>query len=265
MKRLILPLVILLATQLVFAQDSLRHVILPIRTTIHFLSPEPVQYVDISGQQVAGDLALPNMLRVKLKDSTTHFSGAVLTITGESFVTQFRLVPGPQTDRTLITIEPQETRPLEIAGIGFNQNQLHSIALNIVSHKPEHREEQAKAYGITGRLNHLYSIGEYIFLDLSYRNATRLAFKIDEFRFKIEDKKVTKASNIQSLEMKPLYVLDTQPGFCRSYRNVFVFKKMTFPGDKVFKVELSEKQVSGRVNTLTISYRDILHADNLPD
>jgi len=44
-----------------------------------------------------------------------------------------------------------------------------------------------------------------------------------------------------------------------------VFKKMTFPGNKLLHIELSEKQLSGRVITLGISYQDILNADTLPN
>ena len=43
-----------------------------------------------------------------------------------------------------------------------------------------------------------------------------------------------------------------------------VLKKLSFPGSKVLHIELNEKQVSGRVITLSISYHDILNADTLP-
>ena len=37
---------------------------------------------------------------------------------------------------------------------------------------------------------------------------------------------------------------------------------MTFPNDKVFSIELSEKQISGRTITLSIDYEDVLYADS---
>jgi hypothetical protein len=40
---------------------------------------------------------------------------------------------------------------------------------------------------------------------------------------------------------------------------------MSFPGNKVLHAELSEKQLSGRIVTLSISYQDILDADTLPN
>ena len=87
-------------------------------------------------------------------------------------------------------------------------------------------------------------------MDITYKNKTNLSYHIDDLRFKIDDKKVTKATNIQSLEIKPELALFNIPAFDKYYRNIFVFKKMSFPGNKVLNIELSEKQISGRVITL---------------
>jgi hypothetical protein len=80
----------------------------------------------------------------------------------------------------------------------------------------------------------------------------------------MDDKKVTKATNVQSVELKPEFILFDTPVFQKTYRNIIVLKKLTFPGNKVLHLELNEKQLSGRVITLTISYQDILDADTIP-
>ena len=49
--------------------------------------------------------------------------------------------------------------------------------------------------------------------------------------------------------------------FKKNYRNVLVIEKLTFPDEKVLRLEISENQISGRVITLTIEYEDILNAD----
>ncbi|WP_442588995.1 DUF4138 domain-containing protein [Pedobacter sp. AW31-3R] len=48
-------------------------------------------------------------------------------------------------------------------------------------------------------------------------------------------------------KIKPEFVLFDQHNFRKNYHNVYVFKKFTFPGHKVLKIELSEKQLSGRI------------------
>jgi len=264
MKKLLFYIAVLISAT-VHAQDSLPTVQLPKNLTIHFISPEPVQYVDISSKALAGDLPLKNVVRIKLKDSTKNFQDAVITIAGEKYIAQYHIIPGGTASSTEINIVPEDTRPLDIAGIGFSHNQLKAMTLNLMAEKPERRVEKVKAFGIYGQLNHVYTLGDYIFLDISYKNKTRLKYDIDEFRFKVEDKKITKASNVQSVELKPEYTLLETPSFERYYRNVFVFKKLTFPGNKVLHVDLSEQQVSGRIITLNISYKDILDADTLPN
>ena len=124
------------------------------------------------------------------------------------------------------------------------------MALDLFSRKPEKRIEKAKAFGIEGKLNHLYAAGDYLFLDITFLNKTRLKYDIDDFRFRLDDKKVTKASNVQSVEIQPEFVLFNIPVFSKYYRNIFVFKKMSYPGNKVLHAQLSEKQISGRVITL---------------
>ncbi|RFZ91075.1 DUF4138 domain-containing protein [Mucilaginibacter conchicola] len=233
--------------------------------TIHFISPEPIQYADISARTLAGDLPLKNVFRLRIKDSASAFTGAIVTIAGEKFIAQYRIVRSDSAGPSQIEISPSDTRPLDISGIGFSENQLRSMALNLISRKPEKHLEKEKAFGLTGQLNHVYTAGDYLFLDISYKNNTRLRYEIDELRFRVDDRKVTKASNVQSFELKPVLMLFKTPVFSKSYRNIFVFKKLSFSGNKVMLAELSEKQVSGRVLILKIKWQDILDADTLPN
>ena len=73
---------------------------------------------------------------------------------------------------------------------------------------------------------------------------------------------MTKATNLQSVEIKPIITYLDDNSFKKNYRNIFVFEKFTFPEDKVFSIEISEKQISGRTILLRISYADVLRADN---
>jgi conjugative transposon TraN protein len=264
MKTIIFFLLVLCAPSL-YAQDKLPVVYLPENLTIHFVSPEPIQYVDISTKDLIGDLPLKNVLRLKLRDSLKSFAGSVVTVAGEKFIAQYKLLPGYPGVPTEINIVPDDMQPLDISGIGLSQNQLKGLALSLIAKSPDKRMEKVKAFGIKGQLNHVYTVGDYIFLDIGYHNKTNLKYDIADFRFKMDDKKVTKAANNQSVEIKPEFVLFSPPSFSKNYLNIFVFKKMSFPGNKVLHAELSEKQLSGRVITLSISYQDILDADTLPN
>lgn len=259
--RYITYLFLLIALQ-VKAQTQLPEVQLPVGGDLHFISPEPIQYVDISNKSIEGNLPLSNVLRLRFKDSCN--SDAVVTIAGETFIAQYHLLPVTSTENEKIEIQPADTRPLDISGIGLSHPQLKKLAYQIFCSNCK-KISKTKAFGIIARLNQVYTVGDYIFIDLSYRNSTNLSYAIDSFRFKIDDQKVTKASNVQSLELKPELALFDVPSFSKYYRNIFVFKKLTFPGNKVLNIELNEKQISGRVITLSVSYKDVLEADVLPN
>ena len=264
MKKLIyLTPLLLLIVIAAHAQDKLPDVHLPVKGDLHFVSPEPIQYVDISDKNIEGDLPLPNVLRLRFKKDTC-LNEAIVTIAGEKFIAQYHILPVTSTENQKIEIQPADTRPLDISGIGLSHPQLKKLAYDLFTSSTHHTISAAKAFGIKAALHHVYSAGDYLFLDISYKNKTNLKYDIDDFRFKIDDKKVTKASNIQSVEVKPELALFDVPAFSKYYRNIFVLKKMSFPGNKVLNIELSEKQISGRVITLSISYKDVLEADTLP-
>jgi len=245
-------------------KSDLPVVYLPDNLSVHFVSPEPIQYVDISSKNILGDLPVKNILRIKYRTDSTNSDG-VVTIVGEKFIAQYHIVHSPadggaiQTD---IDILPQDMKPLDI-GIGLSQPELKNYATQLLAKKSE-QLRKAKAYGLKATLNHVYTLGDYIFLDIGYENSTNLSYDLDELRFKIEDKKVTKATNVQSLEIKPDFTLFDIPSFKKHYRNIFVFKKFTFPGNKLLNIQLDEKQLSGRVITLSIPYKDVLEADMIP-
>lgn len=277
MKRLTLFLAILTTGLHSYAQltpfaegvkkKALPIVYLPENVSVQFISPEPIQYVDISAKSVIGDLPLKNVLRIRLKDSV-NAADAVITIAGEKFITQYHVIRADSVtardSRTEIPIAEADTRPLDISGIGLSQNQLKQIALNLFCKHPGNAIEKTKAFNLKAELYHIYTAGDYVFIDLGYRNKSTLAYNIEDFRFHIDDKKITKATNVQSVDLHPEFVLFNNPAFQKAYRNIFVLRKLIFPGNKVLHIELSEKQFSGRVITLTVPYKDVLDADIVP-
>lgn len=126
----------------------------------------------------------------------------------------------------------------------------------------QYRNVGTKAHRMTMRLNNIYAVGNYFFIDFSIENKTRIRFDIDQIRVKLADKKTSKATNAQALELTPALILEKVPSFRRGYRNVIVLEKMTFPNDKVLTIEMSEKQISGRNIALNIDYEDVLSADS---
>jgi conjugative transposon TraN protein len=138
---------------------------------------------------------------------------------------------------------------------------MYRFARQIWSSPAKYRNVSNRSNRMNIRLNNIYSVGNYFFIDYSVDNKTNIRFDIDEVRVKLADKKVSKATNSQIIELHPEMMLEERSSFMHGYRNVIVLKKMTFPNDKVLTLEMTEKQISGRSISLNIDYEDVLSAD----
>ena len=157
---------------------------------------------------------------------------------------------------------PRERKAYNNSAVSMSTAEMTRYARRIWNSPAKIRNVATKAHRMTMRLNNIYSVGEYFFIDFSIENRTNIRFDIDEIRVKLADKKLTKATNAQVIELTPALVLEAGKTFRHGYRNVVVVKKMTFPNDKVLTIEMTEKQISGRNISLNIDYEDVLSADS---
>ena len=226
----------------------------------HLVSPESVSYVDISIADIAGDLPQPNLIRLK---PTKKGASGVITIVGERYLTQFLLVYTDELEKVYsrYNIPYSDVRSYLSPESGMTRSQMYDYAYQMFISPNRFYNVSTKDFGLRTTLNNIYTMEKYFFLDVSILNKTNIQYDIDHINWRIEDKKKSKATNFQSIEVTPLMELHTDKSFKREYRNVFVFEKFTFPEDKVLVLEIDEKQVSGRVIRLEIEYQDILNAD----
>jgi len=277
MKRLLLVAQMLLLSASLWAQQTQGVTIGQVPTigisrsvSLHFISPEKISYVDLSSAALTGDLPEKNILRVKVVPDSIFslISGSdagLVTVVGESFIAQYKLVFLNSSESgqisTQVNILPSDMRSLDISGISLTQNDFKSNAFRLLDERRRKPISRKSVFGITITVNQIRSLGDFVLLDLGFTNATNLAFDVDELRFKIEDRKINRSTNVQSVEISPVFQLYPFERFKKSYRNIYVLKKATFPGDKIFNIELSEKQISGRNLRVALRYSDILDAD----
>lgn len=228
----------------------------------HFVSPEPIKYVDISTDDVAGDIPVDNIFRIKPKKGNPHLG--IVTIVGERFMVQYKLVYASlAAANPEIRIDPMQVDEYLNPDVSMSLQDMQRFSLQAMQHKTTKQPIKARKDKVIATVNNIYSIGDYFFIDLSMNNQTNISYDIDQIRFKIEDKKQVKATNFQQLEIQPVHQLFNTGSFKKKYRNVFVFKKFTFPDEKVFNIEIAENQVSGRTISLKVDYKDVLNADTL--
>ena len=229
---------------------------------------EPVRFVDISTDAVVGDQPINNTNRLKPKEGAdVHADGdilAIVTIVTERYRTQYALIYTTRLQEAVTDkqIQPCEKIPYHNPSVSMSTEDMTKYARKIWNSPARIRNVSTRQHRMTMRLNNIYSVGEYFFLDFSIENRTNIRFDIDEIRVKLSDKKMSKATNAQMVELTPAMMLDQSRSFKYGYRNVIVLKKMTFPNDKVLTIEISEKQISGRTICLDIDYEDVLYADS---
>lgn len=235
------------------------------QVTTVITASEPIRFVDISTDLVAGDQPINNTVRLKPKEAG-HEDGevlAIVTIVTERYRTQYALLYTTRLTEAVTSkeIELSERNAYHNPAVSMSTEDMYRYARQIWISPARFRNVSSKKHRMNMRLNNIYSAGDYFFLDFSVDNRTNIRFDIDEVRLKLSDKKVSKATNSQVVELKPELVLEQSRSFLHGYRNVIVVKKLTFPNDKVLTVELTEKQISGRTISVNIDYEDVLSAD----
>lgn len=238
--------------------------------SLHIISPEPIQFVDLSTDNLTGDLPAENIARVKIKNGNKASElnwrpdPGIITVVGQSFMAQYKVnYKNSETHNTItqIQIQPEDMQPLEYPKIAFSNQELYNFSMDILKKKTKAPLREVNDFKLSIQLNNVYVISDYIFLDISFINDSNLSYNIDGLKFSIEDKKIYKATNNQSLELKPEYQLYHQSQFKKNFHNIYVFKKFTYPNSKVMVIRLIEEPISGRTVEMKIKYSDILKAD----
>lgn len=280
-------LMILCALFLAFSQANAQHIsnkndfsveksALPIiyisdNVNIHFRSPEPIQFIDLSTIDLIGDIPTDNVGRVKIANDTLSknlndsSSIGIVTIVGQSYMAQYNVQYSTLSHRvnTDIEILPKHMKDLDYPKFEMTQSEFKRISLDMLKAKTGKHIKKAKNLKMQLFVNQIYTVGNYIFVDIHFKNKTNIRYDIDKMLFSIEDKKIYKSANSQSIYIEPVFQLYDVPYFQRKHRNIFVFEKVTFPNNKVFRIRSTENQISGRTIQIDLKYRDLLNADTL--
>ena len=236
------------------------------KVTTVITASEPIRLVDLSTDMMVSDKPIENTIRLKPREGD-HADGDILgivTIVTERYRTQYALIYTSRMEEAVSDKEVRvdERNAFHNPAVSMSTEDMVRYARRIWNGPSRYRNIKTNRHHMTMRLNNVYTVGEYFFIDFSVENRTNLRFDIDELRFKLCDKKQQKSTNVQELDMEPVLLLENPKFFRHGYRNVVVLKKMTFPNDKVLTIELSEKQISGRTISMTIDYEDVLAADS---
>lgn len=244
--------------------------------TVHILFPAAVTYVDLgSADLIAGKAdGAENVVRIKaaVRDfpGETNFS----VITSDGCFYSFNATYADEPEQLNIEMEDWLHRDpysdfvndrmyIRLEELG-NETPL---VVNRIMHTIYERDARdihtagSKRFGMQAWLKGVYIHNDLMFLHTSLRNFTHISFDVDFIRFKIADKKVAKRTAIQETFVRPVRVYNdvTEIGPKQTVRNVYAFKKITIPDDKVLIMEIYEKN-GGRHQSFRVENSDLVNA-----
>ena len=246
---------------------------IPSNTTTHFVSPEPIQYVDISSPNILGDLPEKNIFRLRPDADKIHPGDKfTITIVTQAYISVYKLtVADPLSNDTslsngayVISVNPNDAVQVNQSDV-LNNQQCFDLTVKAMNKKRSIFNIATKAYGMKMYVTNIFSIGDYVIVEIEAKNKTRLQFDIDQIRFRIIDKHTVKATVSQDIELIPVYSLYQSDGgiITNKFNNFYIFKKFTYPTQKLLEIEMTERQYSGRRVDLKIKYNQILNSQQL--
>lgn len=225
--------------------------------TTHIVMPENIKMVDLSTTKIIGNQCADNIVRVKpFMESDSLPSGyregelmGTLTLIGERHLAQYDVVytATPSRAASIHRVQYASMDSYINPEVSMPQSEMARYAWAVYGSGRRYNQVVSKAHGMKAIVNNIYSVGDYFFIDYSLQNRTKIPYDIAEVRVKLTDKKEVKATNSQTVELTPTYSLNLARKFKKNYRNVLVLDKLTFPDEKVLRIEISENQISGRV------------------
>ena len=233
--------------------------------TTHVIMPENIKLVDISTDKIVGNQCADNIVRIKPAGRMydNELAGTI-TVIGERHLAQYDVIytSNPASAFSVYSIRHDEMKRYGNPDVLMPEGQMAAYAWAIYGSGKKFYNLHSRRHGITAVVNNIYAVNDYFFIDFSLYNSTKIKYDIDEIRIKLTDKKEARATNSQTVELTPVFTLNSAMSFAKAYRNVLVIDKLTFPNEKVLRLEIAERQISGRVIALDIEYDDVLHADN---
>ena len=236
--------------------------------TTHIIMPEPIRLVDISTQKIAGNQCADNIVRIKpVNRMFEHELAGTVTVIGERNMVQYDIVYTQQPNRaySVYKVSNAELDRYSNPSVTMTEGEMARFAYSIYNSPRRFFGIRQSKYGMTIRVNNIYTLNDYFFIDYSIENRSKIKYDIEEVRIKLTDKKQSKATNSQTVELSPVWSLNRATSFQKAYRNIIVIDKLTFPNEKVLTLEISERQISGRIVTVNIDYSDILNADSFDE
>nr|WP_197718636.1 conjugative transposon protein TraN [Pedobacter schmidteae] len=231
--------------------------------TTNLIFPFSIKSIDrgsreLLAQQAAG---VENILQVKA--ATDKFQETNLTvITSDGALYSFLI--SYKSDPTVINLSlALSSAQQQVVGIlqsnNDNEAKMISNSAEIATRKAVIKNAYARKYDVAFKLTGLYIQNDILYFQIEVDNSSSIGYDIEQLRFYTADKKRSKRTSSQEIEIKPVYVFNPTSRVEAFSKNVVVYavKKFTIQDRKKLILELQEKN-GGRHLNIELSNKRIV-------
>lgn len=232
--------------------------------TTNLVFPYAIKSVDRGSRDILAQKAkgVENILQVKAgKLGFDQTNLTVITADGKlySYILNYTDTPSVLNIRFANTTATHQEA--FFSDIRINEAQVKADADTVATAKETIDGIKDKSFGMKMRLSGLYIKGDVLFCRINVQNRSNINYGIDQLRYYIRDRKKSKRTATQELEVIPLYVTGDTSVIAGQTEKVFVYAlpKFTIPDKKYLAIEVMEKS-GGRHLKIQVYNKTIVRA-----
>lgn len=234
------------ARETVFYQDQYKNLQVGFSKTTSIIFPYTIKSIDKGSAEVLVQKAkgVENILLVKA--AKQHFSQTNLTvITSDGKLYVFVLNYDDSCPDLNFKAENAVAASRDVLFSLENENQkrIEQYASAAYSKKKKISCLKKSKYQIRLEVNGIFIQQDLLYLRVVFENKSKINYDIDQFRFFIRDKRKSKRTASQEIELQPLYA--TSSSSVIPYKSeiikVYALEKFTIPENKYLTIQMIEK------------------------
>lgn len=124
-----------------------------------------------------------------------------------------------------------------------NQKRIEQSALLVLSKMKKTGGLKKSKYQISLNINGIFIQQDILYLRVVFQNKSKINYDIDQIRFFIRDRKKSKRTASQEIELQPLYTTSSSSviPYQSAIMKVYALEKFTIPESKYLTIEMIEK------------------------
>ncbi|WP_207515931.1 conjugative transposon protein TraN [Longitalea luteola] len=270
MKQVVMLILVSSISLFAWSQPVVLHMGITTDKTTSLLFPAAIRHVDLGTPDVLAEQVKEAENLVLVKAGQANFKETNLTVvTADGRLYSFRVVYDPAPSMLVHRLSPSvaaNNANIAFHGELMKPQDLEAYCKGILDNHRMMRGIVDASWDAMARVDGIYIKDNVIFYQLLLDNHSTINYDVDFIRFYIHDKKKSKRTAAQEIELKPLYIagnVKSVEGMSRNTVSV-AFEKFTLPDAKYLAIEIMEKN-GGRHLSLKVSNRKIVRAQVLPD